>query len=71
MHSEPINTSQGPLLVKPCGCGGIHLCIGGLSLNLSKEVASFLHQRLGEIVSPPVRTESSTSLQNLLHLVKH
>jgi hypothetical protein len=67
MHSKPINTSQGPLLVKPCGCGGIHLCIGGLSLNLSKEVASFLHQRLGEIVTPEKPTEPPN---NLLHLVK-
>ena len=41
-HSTPLTTSQGPLFVKRCACGGVHLCIGGVSINLGKEAALFL-----------------------------
>ncbi len=45
-HTKSISTTQGPVYVKSCGCGGIHLCIGGVSINLAKETALFLQSEL-------------------------
>ncbi len=48
-HSTPLTTSQGPLFVRRCSCGGVHLCIGGVSVNLGKEAALFLAEEFNRV----------------------
>ena len=59
-HTKSISTSQGPLSVKRCGCGGIHICIGGISLNLAKETALFLQGELNRACLEEAPTPEST-----------
>jgi hypothetical protein len=48
-HSSPLTTSQGPVFVRRCACGGVHLCIGGVSINLAKEAAVFLTEEFARV----------------------
>ncbi len=48
-HSKPISTNHGPLLVKKCSCGGVHLCFGGISINLAKDTVLYLSEQLNGI----------------------
>lgn len=50
-HTKTLNTSQGPVTVKRCGCGGIHVCLGGISINLAEETAQFLKEELEKACS--------------------
>jgi hypothetical protein len=48
-HSQPISTNHGPLTVRKCGCGGVHLCLGGISINLAKDTVHYLSEKLNAI----------------------
>ncbi len=71
-HSTPLTTSQGPLFVRRCGCGGVHLCIGGVSINLGKEAAVFLADEFSRVtedwreVPKPVETPTLPPLLRLI-----
>lgn len=51
-HSRSIPTNQGAITVKRCGCGGIHVCLGGVSINLAQDTARFLKEELEKACSP-------------------
>ncbi len=58
-HSKPLTTSQGPVFVRSCACGGVHLCIGGVSINIGKEAAVFLSEEFSR-VTKDWREEATT-----------
>ena len=51
-HSRTLPTNQGAITVKRCGCGGIHVCLGGVSINLAQETARFLKEELEKVCDP-------------------
>ena len=51
-HTRSIPTNQGAITVKRCGCGGIHVCLGGVSINLAEETARFLKEELEKACGP-------------------
>lgn len=57
-HSQSISTNQGPLYIKRCKCGGVHLCIGGVSINLTNETALYISDQLNEACAQ-IREEST------------
>jgi hypothetical protein len=56
-HTQSIPTNQGVLAVRECRCGGIHLCIGGISVNLSRETARYLAKGLNKILGADTKSE--------------
>ena len=48
-HSQSLPNSQGLVSVKRCGCGGIHVSLGGVSINLAQETARFLKDELERV----------------------
>ena len=57
-HTRSLSTNQGTISVKRCGCGGVHVCLGGVSINLAQETARFLKQELEKVCaadSSPLR----------------
>jgi hypothetical protein len=73
-HSTPLTTSQGPLFVRRCGCGGVHLCIGGVSINLGKEAAVFLADEFSKVTEgwrEAPKTPENVPVTPLLRLIAH
>lgn len=62
-HSTPLTTSQGPLFVRRCACGGVHLCIGGVSINLGKEAAIFLAEEFSRVTEEWREPVASTGVK--------
>ena len=54
-HTKPLHTNQGPMQVKKCACGGVHLCLGSISINLAYETAVNLQEQLHDATGSPRR----------------
>lgn len=61
-HTQSIPTNQGVLSVRECRCGGIHLCIGGVSVNLSRETARYLAKGLQRLLESDTNNEKENDV---------
>lgn len=61
-HTRSIPTNQGVLSVRECRCGGIHLCIGGVSVNLTRETARYLAKGLQKILGADANGEKESDV---------
>lgn len=63
-HTKPIGTNQGVLSVKRCVCGGVHICLGGISINLARETAFHLQEQLSQVCDEIREKEESPILKS-------
>lgn len=61
-HTQSIPTNQGVLSVRECACGGIHICIGGVSVNLARETARHLAKGLQKILGEDTTSEKQSAV---------